>query len=146
MGAEGVDAQRTRDEEERFVGEDRGNPVAFAHAAVDAGAGVVFGHGPHVLRAIEWRGNALVVYSLGNLLTFGPFSLAEPLDRGGFVCAVLDSRGQVFSADFRPTMQQPPGRAVPDGSRRAWLMVDSLSALDFPVTGVRVVDGQLLRR
>lgn len=146
MGAEGVGAQRTHDAEEQFVGEDRGNPVAFAHAAVDAGAAVVFGHGPHVLRAIEWRGDALVVYSLGNLLTFGPFSLAEPLDRGGFVCAVLDGRGRVFSAELRPTRQEPPGRALPDAVGRAGLMVDSLSALDFPVTGVRVVDGQLMRR
>jgi hypothetical protein len=146
LGAEGIDAQRTRDREERFVGEDRGNPVAFARAAVEAGASVVFGHGPHVLRAIEWQGNALVVYSLGNLLTFGPFSLVEPLDRGGFVCALLDDRGRVFSAELRPTMQTPPGRAVPDPAGRAWTVVDSLSALDFPATGVRVVDGQLLRR
>jgi hypothetical protein len=146
MGAEGVDAQRTRDADERFVGEDRGNPVAFAHAAVESGAAVVFGHGPHVPRAIEWRGDALVVYSLGNLLTFGPFSLTEPLNRGGFVCALLDGRGRVVSAELRATRQEPPGRAVPDPSGRLWTVVDSLSALDFPVTGVRVVDGQLLRR
>jgi hypothetical protein len=146
MGAEGLDAQRTRDANEQFAGEDRGNPVAFAHAAVESGAVVVFGHGPHVLRAMEWRGNALVVYSLGNLLTFGPFSLTEPLNRGGFVCALLDGRGRVVTAELRATRQQPPGRAVPDPSGRAWTVVDSLSALDFPVRGVRVVDGQLLRR
>ncbi len=146
MGAEGVDAQRTSDVAERFAGENRGNPVAFAHAAVESGAAVVFGHGPHVLRAMEWQGDALVVYSLGNLLTFGPFNLAEPLNRGGFVCALLDSRGRVLSAELRATRQLPPGRAMPDSTSRAWVVVDSLSALDFPATGVRVVDGQLWRR
>lgn len=145
MGAEGVDAQRTRDADEWFVGEDRGNPVAFARAAVESGAAIVFGHGPHVLRAMEWRGDALVVYSLGNLLTFGPFTLTEPLNRGGFVCALLDRRGRVLSAELRATRQMPPGRAVRDSTGRAWTVVDSLSALDFPATGVRVVDGQLWR-
>src|SRR5207302_1337531 len=57
IGAEGVDAQRTRDSTEYFLESriDRGNPVAFANAAFDAGATLVLGHGPHVLRAAEWR-------------------------------------------------------------------------------------------
>ena len=59
---------------ERFLGIDRGNPVAFADAAVRGGAALVIGHGPHVLRAIEWRERgALIAYSLGNLVTYGPF-------------------------------------------------------------------------
>ncbi|NIQ55694.1 MAG: CapA family protein, partial [Gammaproteobacteria bacterium] len=70
MGAEGRGAQRTRDRRERFLGEDRGNAVAFARTAVDAGAEAVIGHGPHVLRAVEWIGDAFVAYSLGNLLTY----------------------------------------------------------------------------
>jgi hypothetical protein len=146
MGAEGVGAQRTRDAEEMFLGEDRGNPVAFAHAAVDGGAAVVFGHGPHVLRAIEWQGGSLVVYSLGNLLTFGPFSMAEPLDRGAFACVMLSSGGRVLSAGLRATRQERPGLVVPDASGRAWQLIDSLSALDFPITGARVVDGRVVRR
>jgi hypothetical protein len=146
MGAEGVGAQRTRDASEQFAGEDRGNPVAFGRAAVEGGAAIVFGHGPHVPRAIEWREDALVVYSLGNLLTFGPFSLAEPMNRGGFVCATLSGQGGVLSAELRATRQEAPGRAVADGSGRVGMLVDSLSALDFPLTGARVVDGQLRRR
>jgi hypothetical protein len=51
LGAEGLAAQRTRDTSEVFVGTQRGNPVAFAQAAIDAGATAVIGHGPHVLRA-----------------------------------------------------------------------------------------------
>jgi hypothetical protein len=146
MGAEGVSAQRTRDVTETFAGEDRGNPVAFAETAVDAGASVVFGHGPHVLRAMEWRGDALVVYSLGNLLTHGPFSLEEPLNRGAFVCVRFGSRGGVVQADVRSTRQSRPGIVVPDSTSRAAVLVDSLSALDFPMTGVQVLDGWLFHR
>jgi hypothetical protein len=91
LGAEGVTAQRTRDSVERFLGYNRGNPVAFATAAFRGGATLVIGHGPHVLRAGEWRGDRLVLYSLGNLLTYGPFRMREPSVRGAVACAVIDS-------------------------------------------------------
>src|SRR4029077_18013007 len=64
LGAEGANAQRTRNQMERFVGGDRGNPVAFAKAALDAGATAVIGHGPHVLRAGAWRGSSLLLLSV----------------------------------------------------------------------------------
>ena len=138
LGAEGPTAQRTRDATERFLKLNRGNPVAFANAAFMGGATLVLGHGPHVLRAAEWRGNRLVVYSLGNLLTYGPFKLREPTNRGAVVCATIDSARHVSQAELRPTMQLWPGVLQPDSSRRAWRLVDSLSALDFPRTGARV--------
>ena len=138
LGAEGPTAQRTRDATERFLRLNRGNPVAFANAAFMAGATLVLGHGPHVLRAAEWRGNRLVVYSLGNLLTYGPFKLREPTNRGAVVCATIDSVRHVSQAELRPTMQLWPGVLQPDSSKRAWRLVDSLSALDFPRTGATV--------
>ena len=67
LGAEGAAAQRTLDSTEMYYDADRGNPVAFAEAATSAGADLVIGHGPHVLRAAEWRGSSFVLYSLGNL-------------------------------------------------------------------------------
>jgi len=141
VGAEGVAAQRTPDAVERFAGEDRGNPVRIAHTAVDAGADLVIGHGPHVLRAVELRDDALVSYSLGNLLTYGPFSRVPPLDRGAILCAELDPRGRVVFADLRATHQLRPGRAFPDPDQTAHRLVDSLSLLDFPRTGARVRAG-----
>jgi poly-gamma-glutamate synthesis protein (capsule biosynthesis protein) len=42
--------------------------VAFAHAMIDAGADVVVGHGPHVLRAVELYRGRPILYSLGNFL------------------------------------------------------------------------------
>jgi hypothetical protein len=138
LGAEGARAQRTRNVNERFLKMNRGNPVAFADAAFAAGATLVVGHGPHVLRAIEWRGDRLVAYSLGNLLTYGPFRLREPTNRGAVLCATIGPDRRVMSAELRATMQRWPGVLQADSTRRAYTLIDSLSRLDFPRTGATV--------
>ncbi len=144
MGAEGAKAQRTSDSTEIFLGTDRGNPVAFARTSTEAGAHLVIGHGPHVMRAIEWRDGTLVLYSLGNLLTYGPFSQNEPMRRGAIACATVDGRGAVSDVRLHPTVQSAPGRVASDRRGRALVLADSLSKLDFPATGARVErDGQI---
>jgi hypothetical protein len=147
LGAEGPEAQRTRNANEIFLKKiNRGNPIGFADAAFAGGATMVIGHGPHVLRAAEWRGNRLAIYSLGNLLTYGPFKLREPTNRGAVVCATIDSARHVASAELRPTMQLWPGVLRPDSTRRALTLVDSLSALDFPRTGATVDSSGALKK
>ena len=57
----------------------------FAHDAVDAGAGLVVGHGPHRLRGVEIYKGAPIFYSLGNFLyqTNGlDFRAADQFDAG----------------------------------------------------------------
>lgn len=139
IGAEGVSAQRTRDRREIFLRRiDRGNPVAFARTAFEAGATLVWGHGPHVMRAAEWRDARLAFYSLGNTVTYGPFSNGEPKNRGAIACATIDSAGHVSAAELRSTVQLAPGVVRPDPEARAAALVDSLGRLDFPRTGARV--------
>lgn len=145
VGGEGAGAQRTPDRNEIFLGEDRGNSVAIARTATSAGASLVVGHGPHVLRAHEWRDGSLVLYSLGNLLTYGPFNLGEPRNRGAIACATLDAQGQAVNAVLRPTWQRPPGVVAADPTGRASFLVDSLSRLDFPTTSGGVVGARLVR-
>lgn len=137
LGAEGVRAQHTRDITERHAGERRGNPVAFAHGAIDAGAAMFIGHGPHVLRAMEWYHGRLIVYSLGNLLTHGPFSMREPLNRGAIACVVLDHRGGVLAGELRSTVQLAAGIVRPDSTRRAVALVSRLSRQDRGASGVQ---------
>jgi hypothetical protein len=146
LGAEGAAAQRTRDTLETYGRERRGNPVAFARAAVESGAKLVVGHGPHVMRAVEWQGDALIAYSLGNLVTYGPFSLRAPLDRGAIACATLGADGRVRSATLRPTRQRPPGLVGADASGRALWLADSLARLDFPRSRARFLPEALLLR
>jgi hypothetical protein len=147
LGAEGFDAQRTLDQPELFLDKiERGNPIAFADAAVRGGAALVIGHGPHVLRAVEWRdGGAFIAYSLGNLLTYGPFVLREPLNRGAVLCATVDTTGRVSEAALTPTMQRAPGVVGPDAALRAAALVDSLAWLDLPATGARVEPAGTIR-
>jgi hypothetical protein len=147
MGAEGRGRQSTPDARETFVGEDRGNVVAFARAAVESGADLVIGHGPHVMRAAEWRDSALVFYSLGNLVTYGPFTMNEPLNRGGLACAVLDEDGGILRAQLRSTVQRVPGLVSADATHRAAVLADSLGRIDFPGTAARLdpASGEVLR-
>jgi poly-gamma-glutamate capsule biosynthesis protein CapA/YwtB (metallophosphatase superfamily) len=42
--------------------------VAFAHAAIDAGATLVIGHHPHVIQSSEAYRGGLIFYSLGNFI------------------------------------------------------------------------------
>src|SRR4029078_6672054 len=118
LGAEGPGAQRTRNAVEVFLKSTGGNPVGFADAAFAGGATLVVGHGPHVLRAAEWRDDRLALYSLGNLLTYGPFGLKEPMKRGGVGCGTIDSARAVSGAEVRSTMQLAPGVLRPDSTRR----------------------------
>ena len=61
-----------------FYGENRGNAYAFARMAIDAGADVVLGSGPHVTRAVDLYKNRFIAYSLGNFCTYGMFNLDGP--------------------------------------------------------------------
>ena len=57
--------QHVTREREYFYGENRGNVYEFSHAMIDAGADMIFGHGPHVARAIEVYKNRFYCLQLG---------------------------------------------------------------------------------
>ena len=69
-GAEGATAAHVPTGPETFWGEERGAVRAFAHGVVDAGADLVIGHGPHVVRALEVHRGRLIAYSLGTFATY----------------------------------------------------------------------------
>ena len=71
-GAEGVDVMNLPFAEEEYFGEPRGDVVLFARCMVDAGADLVIGHGPHVVRAAELYKDRLIAYSLGTHLHPAP--------------------------------------------------------------------------
>lgn len=52
--------------------------VAFAHAAVDAGASAVVGEGPHVLHGIEIYQGKVICYSLGDFIFQNDTVLRQP--------------------------------------------------------------------
>ena len=68
-GAEGRTHTHLPYGHEFFLGEDRGDLRTFAHFAIDNGADVVYGHGPHVVRCMEVYNGRFIAYSLGNFAT-----------------------------------------------------------------------------
>ncbi|HEU0335538.1 MAG TPA: CapA family protein [Gaiellaceae bacterium] len=146
-GAEGASKQRVVRGTEWFLGENRGNLVAFAHAVVDAGADLVVGHGPHVLRGMEWYRGRLIAYSLGNFAGYKVFSLDGPLSVSGILRLTLRGDGRFESGILVPTHLVGPGVPQLDPGERAHGLVRDLSRLDFGGHGVTVAPtGALGRR
>ena len=68
-GAEGRTKSHLPQGSETFLGENRGSLRQLAHFCIDHGADVVYGHGPHVVRAMEVYKDRFIAYSLGNFCT-----------------------------------------------------------------------------
>jgi hypothetical protein len=144
-GAEGSDAQHVTGEEEVYSGEDRGNPEEFAHMAVDAGADLVLGSGPHVLRGMEVYEGRLVAYSLGNFAGFHNFSTEGVLGESGVLQVRLGPDGSFLSGKLVPLRLVEAGQPVPDPTGEAAATVAQLSKEDFGPTAVGIgAEGQIL--
>lgn len=100
MGAEGENAYKVQDKEEIFLGANRGNPIKIARHLIDSGADLFIGHGPHVMRPIEIYKDRLIVYSLGNFLTYGTFNLNGNSGLGGLIRVYMDDDGKFKEGKF----------------------------------------------
>lgn len=144
-GAEGAGREHVRPGRETFLGENRGNVVAFAHAVVAAGADVVIGHGPHVLRGLEWYHGRLIAYSLGNFLGNGTLSLSGVNGVSGILQVWLRPDGSWLRGRLVPVRLVSPGLPRTDPAARALGLIRDLSRQDFGRNAVRVArDGRLL--
>ncbi len=135
-GAEGATHQHVASGDEKFLGEDRGDLRRFAHAAVDAGAQMVLGSGPHVVRAMEVYHGKLIAYSLGNFATYGPFNLSGENGISLVLEAHLLPDGDFLRGQVYPVKQEKPGGPRLDPGLRIVPILRSLSHSDFPATGV----------
>jgi hypothetical protein len=132
-GAEGFDgAERIGFAMEYAYGEPRGNVVKFAHAAIDAGADLVLGHGPHVPRAMELYNDRLIAYSLGNFATYYGINVRGPKGFAPVIVATLDGTGQFVSGQLLSFKQIRPDGPQPDSGEYALNMIRDLSRMDFP--------------
>ncbi len=116
-GAEGSAHTHVRPGTETYLGENRGNAVAFSHAVVEAGADAVIGHGPHVLRGMEWYHGRLIAYSLGNFAGYRAFALGGPSGLGGILRLTLRGDGHFESATIVPTRLVGAGLPALDPSQ-----------------------------
>lgn len=130
-GAEGSSADHVTGQEESYVGEDRGNEKAFAHAAIDDGADLVIASGPHVLRGMEFYNGHLIAYSLGDFATYYDFSASGDLDLSGILKVTLRSDGTFTGGQFISILLDGAGRPSVDPSGAAARFVNQLSNEDF---------------
>lgn len=138
IGAEGASHDRVTHSTEIFLNEDRGNPFRFARAAVDAGADIVFCHGPHIPRAVEVYQGRFIAYSLGNFWTYGRFNLRGHNGLAPVARLEVDGEGALVAAEIVSARQDRPGGPYLDTSGAAAARIAALTARDFGETGTRV--------
>jgi Bacterial capsule synthesis protein PGA_cap len=143
-GAEGSDETHVDPGTEYFLGENRGDLMRFSRAVVDAGADLVVGHGPHVLRGMEWYKGRLIAYSMGNFGGYGVFSLGGPLSISGILKVTLRADGSWVAGELVATQMVGEGIPTLDPAERAHGIVRELSRGDFGKRAIRVsLTGQL---
>jgi poly-gamma-glutamate capsule biosynthesis protein CapA/YwtB (metallophosphatase superfamily) len=144
-GAEGSDHQHVRPGTEWFLGENRGNAYAFAHAVVRAGADLVVGSGPHVLRGMEWYRGRLIAYSLGNFVGYHTLATSGVTGVTGILHVALGRNASWVAGDLVPVTIAPGGIPRPDPAEAAHEIVRTLSKQDFGPRAMLVSRAGVLR-
>lgn len=146
-GAEGTGSQNVPRSTELYAGEKRGNLPLFARTVIDAGADLVLGHGPHVLRGLEVYKDRLIAYSLGNFATYGWFKLEAETALTMILEVRLAADGKFIDGKIHAGRQEGRGIPVLDPSGAAIKKVKALSEIDFPGTAPKIgEDGIILPR
>jgi len=131
-GAEGADQLHTPRGTQYYLGENRGNARLFAHSVIRAGASVVFGSGPHVIRGVQAFHGHLIAYSLGNFIGYRTLGGGGVLNDSGVIRVSLNpANGRVIAARWIPVALDDglPRLAAGDGDAP---LVARLSREDFP--------------
>jgi Bacterial capsule synthesis protein PGA_cap len=136
MGAEGASRTHVEPGTEMYLGENRGDPIRFGRAMVDAGADLIVGHGPHVLRAMEFYKGRLIAYSLGKIAGgAGTLNKTGVLGLGGVLKVSLAADGGWGGGQLISTYLDAGGKPAIDDDHRGAAAVARLSEADFPSTG-----------
>ena len=145
-GAEGNGAEVLPFARETFAGEDRGNVVEFARAMIDAGADVVIGHGPHVVRAMELYNDRLIAYSLGNFATYYGISVEGIRGIAPILRLTLDDDGRFVSGQVEATTQIRPAGPSLDPAKGVITLLRTLTSTAFPDGALTISEQGALTR
>ena len=133
-GAEGSSADHVTKATEYYVGENRGNPYAFAHAAIADGADLVLASGPHVLRGMQFYRGHLIAYSLGDFDNYYDFSASGTLALSAILHVTLTPSGSFVAGHFTSLLLSTAGQATVDPRHQSASFVNQLSRADFGTT------------
>jgi len=108
---------------------------------------VVFGHGPHVTRAVELYKERFITYSLGNFCTYGYFSLNGHNGIAPMIELSLNQKGEFLNGKIYPIKQVKPGGPFIDNDKSAIKEIKELTESDFPETPLIIQDdGKILSK
>lgn len=137
-GAEGTGADHVGGGGETYLGEPRGDAREFAHTMIRAGADLVFGSGPHVLRGIEWYRGRVIAYSLGNLAGTDTLSTQGTLGESALLRLTLDARGRFVAGSVVPLRLVGDGTPRFDAGGTIIARIRALSHEDFGTRAIRI--------
>jgi len=139
-GAEGPQHQHVPRKNEIFYGENRGNVFAFAHALIDEGADIIFGHGPHVTRAIEVYKNRFIAYSLGNFCTYSGINVSGVNGLAPVIKVYTNAQGDFLKAHITSTIQSYRSPVKIDSQKLVLKRIQELTRQDFPESTIQISD------
>lgn len=137
-GAEGRDKRHLPQGKEVFLGEDRGSLREFAHYCIDNGVDVVFGHGPHVCRAMEVYKGKFIAYSLGNFCTPYGMSLTGISAYAPVVTININKEGQFLNGKIHSFIQQRGVGPRKDATNAVAQEIKSLTESDIQGSPIRI--------
>jgi len=108
-----------------------------SHAVISAGADLVVGSGPHVVRGGQRHHGRLIAYSLGNLAGWHTFGLGGTLSASAVFSVTLRGDGSVARAHWTSLVLGSPGIPTPDPAGTSLRLVTALSRADFGVSAAR---------
>jgi poly-gamma-glutamate capsule biosynthesis protein CapA/YwtB (metallophosphatase superfamily) len=145
-GAEGPQFQHVPRKNEIFHGENRGDVYAFAHALIDTGADIIFGHGPHVTRAIEVYKDRFIAYSLGNFCTYGGINVSGINGWAPIVKVYTNSEGNFLQAHITSTIQSYRSPVKIDSQMQVLKKIQELTKQDFPESPIQISENGWVRK
>jgi len=133
-GAEGSTKTRVTKATEYYIGENRGNVYAFAHAAIDSGADLVLGSGPHVIRGIEKYNDRFIAYSAGNFMTTEGMGSSGILGKAAIFNITTDQHGAFKNLSILSTTGQTKNAVSFDPTNEMMNKIIELTKQDFGQT------------
>ena len=125
---------------EYFHGANRGNLREFAHLCIDNGADIVYGHGPHVCRAMELYKGHLIAYSLGNFATPRGMSLGGVTSYAPLLVARIDGNGMLVDGKIHSFLQYRDKGPRCDASCTVAKSIKTLSQQDIKDNKLNIAD------
>lgn len=143
-GAEGAKFQHVPRTHETYYGEDRGDVYEFSHVLIDAGADIIFGHGPHVTRGVEVYNKRFISYSLGNFCTYKGINVAGINGLAPIIKVFTSPSGEFLKGEITPTIQNHATGVQIDPQKSVIKIIQDLSEKDFPDSEVQIDDNGII--